>query len=112
MKTYVKIMEHPNKKEAIKALEKVALDTPEVCIMTSLVDLSGVGPQGISDYFSGNIPTERCLTIASKSGEGLGEYDFYYDWFFEPSKAVLDNLNEKITQQLNHFGVKYQIDTK
>ena len=107
-------MEHPNKKEAIRALEKVALNTPEVCIMTSLVDLSGVGTQEIGDYFSGlgNIPTDRCLTIVSKSGEGLGEYDFYYDWFFEPSKAVLDNLYEKITHQLNHFGVKYQIDTK
>ena len=123
MKSYIKIYGPPILK-AIKALEKIALDMPEVCIMdTSLsvgVGLPGIddmtmgSPSGIMQYFGGPsaISEERCETIISKSGESLGRYDFYYEWFKDPDMDDLNNLIGKIDKALAKVKVKYTITTK
>jgi hypothetical protein len=130
MKSYVKIYGPPLLK-AIKALEKVAIDMPEVCIMdtTIAVDLDipnmGISVMGatdstlgsmndILDFFGGEgaISEERCGTIISKSGESLGEYDFYFEWFTKPTMKQVENLIEKIDETLAPLGVKYTITTK
>jgi hypothetical protein len=93
MKSYIKLYGPPILK-ALKALEKIAIDMPEVCIMSPslevALDTSGIGFMGtgaadfddireVMSYFGAEIPEERCGTIISKSGESLGKYDFYFE---------------------------------
>jgi len=114
MKSYIKIHGPPIVK-AIKALEKVAVGMPEVCIMSTSFT---VGPplQGepLVNYFGGPgaISEKRCDTIISKSGESLGEYDFYYEWFKNPTRDELHSFIEKIDETLTQVGVRYTITTK
>ena len=114
--------------KALKALEKTAIDFPEVCIMSSSIeaglpgyvddvpatDIGLSSVSGIMSYFGGpeTITEERCDSIISKSGESLGEYDFYYEWFQEPTMEQLTMLIEKIDEALAKVGVKYTITTK
>ncbi len=131
MISYVKLYGPPVLK-ALKALEKMAIDMPEVCIMDSLIEqyFPESSPLGVSpssseghavsgtswaqQYFKplASISVERCDTIVSKSGETLGEYDFFYEWFTEPSMEQLNDLIEKIDETLNPLGVRYSITTK
>jgi hypothetical protein len=130
MKSYVKIFGPPLLK-AIKTLEKVAVDMPEVCIMDTTI-AAGIGvPQmgmsvmgmtestldsqeGVLKFFGGEgvISEERCDTIISKSGESLGEYDFFFEWFTKPTMKQVENLIERIDESLAPLGVKYTITTK
>ena len=115
--SYIKIHGPPVLK-SIKALEKIAIDMPEVCIMhTALIDYapSFDDPQFASNYFSGMtypIEIERCDTIISKSGEKLGEYDFFFEWFKDPTMDELHNLIEKIDEALAPIGSRYTITSK
>jgi hypothetical protein len=116
MKSYIKIYGPPVLK-AIKALETVAVDFPEVCIMDTIIAMSG--PQfdteeTISDFFGGvgEITVERCSNIISKSGESLGEYDFFFEWFVKPSTEQLNELIEKIDAALKPLKCMYTITTK
>jgi hypothetical protein len=114
MKSYIKIYGPPVVK-AIKALEKVAIDMPEVCIMSMEFAL---GPplmaEPMMNYFGGPgvISEERCGAIISKSKESLGEYDFFFEWFKKPTKDDLHLLMEKIDDALSDVGVMYSITTK
>ena len=115
MRSYIKIYGPPVLK-AIKALEKVAIDVPEVCIMDTIIEHSGplLGVSGVFNYFSslGNVTRERCDKIISRSGESLGEYDFYFEWFTEPTMEQLNDLIEKIDEALTPLGCRYTITTK
>jgi len=68
----------------------------------------------IQEYFStvGEVPRKRCGTIISKSGEELGDYDFYFEWFKKPSMDELNNFIEKIDEALQPLGVNYTLTTK
>lgn len=116
MKSYIKIYGPPILK-AIKELEKVAVDFPEVCIMDTVIATGG--PQfstqeGIADFFGGfsDITVERCSNIISESGEALGEYDFFFEWFVDPTMDQLNNLIEKIDTALKPLKCMYTITTK
>ena len=104
--------------KTIRALEKIAIDMPEVCIMnTVIIDQTPnfADPTYTSDYFSVipvEIEVERCDTIISKSGEKLGEYDFFFEWFKEPTMNELNNLIEKVDEALAPIGSQYTITTK
>jgi len=135
MKSYIKIYGPPVLK-AIKALEKVAVDMPEVCIMDSLISVgiprilaSDVSSAPVRDMSSvdrsfevwtrrylnsSGIPIsgERCKNIISRSGGKLGEYDFFFEWFKEPDSNMLNTLIEKIDQALKPLGCYYKITTK
>jgi hypothetical protein len=130
MKSYIKIYGPPLLK-SLKALEKVAIDLPEVCIMNhsiaASVSLPGAGIDdvitsdttldsigGVMTFFGGPeaISEERCGSIISKSGESLGEFDFYFEWFKKPSMAELNDLIGMIDEALEPLGVKYTITTK
>ncbi len=116
--SYIKIYGPPVLK-AIRELEKIAVDMPEVCIMDSILysnyeDMI-YDPEYTSGYFSGipvKISYKRCSTIISKSGEKLGEYDFFYEWFTEPTMDQLNGLIEKIDEVLTPLGCRYTITTK
>jgi hypothetical protein len=126
MKSYVKLFGPPLSK-AIIALRKVALDFPEVCIMDTGIaaELPSIGGSvsgggslgsvpGIMTFFggAGAISEDRCDTIISKSGESLGEYDFYYEWFQKPTVAQVEDLIMKIDEALTPTGVRYTLTTK
>jgi hypothetical protein len=130
MKSYVKVY-GPPLLEALKALEKTAIGMPEVCIMDTTI-AAGLGApkmgmsvmemseptldsmDGVMTFFGGEdrISEERCGTIISKSGESLGEYDFYYEWFTKPTMKQVEDLIERIDKALTPTGVKYTITTK
>lgn len=116
MRSFVKIYGPPLLK-ALKALEKIAVDMPEVCIMDTTIALAGPEfntKEGVMSYFSmfGEIPEERCDKIISKSGMMLGEYDFFFEWFKKPTQSDVDKLIAKIDEALSPLGVKYTITTK
>jgi hypothetical protein len=130
MISYVKIYGPPLLK-ALRTLEKIAIDMPEVCIMdTTLaagldIPQTGMSVMGMRDstldsqygimtFFGGQgvISEERCDTIISKSGESLGEYDFYFEWFTKPNMKQVEDLIERIDEALTPLGVKYTITTK
>ena len=112
MRSYIKIYGPPINK-AIKALEKIATDLPQVCIMDSaIVHSMPSGYENIRQYFEVDWPSERCDTIISKYGEELGEYDFFFEWFKNPSPEELNDLIERIDDALTPLGCKYSITTK
>ena len=124
-RSFIKIYGPPFLK-AIKSLEKIAVDMPEVCIMDSILSTmpyvetpattgDSYAVSGIYNYFSdlpAEISHERCSTIISGSGQILGEYDFFFEWFKDPSTEQLNELIEKIDKELSKLGCKYTITTK
>lgn len=115
--SFIKIYGPPVLK-SIRALEKIAIDMPEVCIMNTVISDSDFDPTDsdyVSSYFS-NLPApievERCDNIISKSGEKLGEYDFFFEWFKEPTIDELNNLIEKIDEVLTPIGSRYTLTSK
>lgn len=130
MKSYVKVYGPPLLK-ALKALEKTAIGMPEVCIMDTTIEAGLRAPKmgmstlemsepaldsldGVMNFFGGEgvISKKRCGTIVSKSGESLGEYDFYYEWFTKPTMKQVEDLIERIDNALVPTGAKYTITTK
>lgn len=122
MISYIKLYGPPIY-DAIKELEKIAVGMPEVCIMDTLISSPGTGQpymmgiEGVHEYFGGfgsteDITIERCNTIISKSGERLGEYDFFFEWFKDPSMDELNDLIKRIDQALKPLGTRYSIMTK
>ena len=116
MKSYIKIFGPPILK-SIRTLEKIAVETPEVCIMDTLIlkDVPRSLASDIGGYFSSAgviIPVERCKNIISDSRESLGEYDFFFEWFEPPSVEQFNGLIEKIDEALTPLKCYYTITTK
>ena len=117
--SYIKIY-GPPVYDAIKELEKIAIDMPEVCIMDTIIGyIPDIGIFADHEYTSnhfGVVPTdlevERCNTIISKSGEKLGDYDFYFEWFTKPTMEQINLLIKKIDKTLKPLGCGYTITTK
>lgn len=128
MRSYIKIY-GPPVLEAIKKLEKLAVDMPEVCIMDYVIaqdispsvarelDVSKVTAGGsISGFFLERtgvvLPVKRRHSIISKHGQKLGEYDFFFEWYEEPKGSQLNDLIGKIDDALKPLGCLYTITTK
>jgi hypothetical protein len=129
MRSYIKIYGPPIL-EAIKELEKLAVDMPEVCIMDCVIardlspqiakELGGtrVQPSGgsVPGFFMQRagvvVPVERCHNIISKHGQKLGEYDFFFEWYEEPETSQLNDLIRRIDDALKPLGCLYTITTK
>lgn len=119
MRSFIKIY-GPPVLGAIKALEGLAIEMPEVCIMDSLITAApSVIDAHVSDqmdFFNSlghaEITEQRCSTLISKRGELLGEFDFFFEWFRDPTMKELHQLMEKIDDTLTPLGCKYTITTK
>jgi len=129
MRSYIKIYGPPIL-EAIRELEKVAVDMPEVCIMDYVIqqdlsprmarDLGGEKVETFNATIPGFfmqrtgvvVPVKRCHSIISKHGQKLGEYDFFFEWYKEPETAQLNDLIKKIDDALKPLGCLYTITTK
>lgn len=115
MRSYIKIYGPPYLK-SIRALEEIAVDTPEVCIMNSVLFHADPYTQVIDwiyNYFKnrGDVSYMRCRNIISKSGELLSDYDFFFEWFVEPSKEQIIGLIGRIDDALEPLGALYSITT-
>ena len=124
MISYIKLYGPPIY-EAIKELDKIAITMPEVCIMSNVMmaSLPNYAERqestpliwgGAYEYFSeiGDVTVERCNKIISKSGEKLGEYDYFFEWFKKPTMDELNGLVKKIDDALKPVGTRYSIVTK
>jgi hypothetical protein len=115
LRSYLKLYGPPLLK-AIKALEKVAVDMPDICIMDTFIEKSYPTletEENVMNYFGvDDISTDRCRNIISRSGGRLGDADFFFEWFSEPSINQLNLLIEKIDEALMPLGVSYTIATK
>ncbi|MFC1802391.1 hypothetical protein ACFL0D_00310 [Thermoproteota archaeon] len=116
MISYIKIYGPPHL-EAITALEKIAVNLPETCIMDHAIlnNVSKYIAEDIGGWFSSRgviVPIERCTDIISKSGVSLGEYDFFFEWNEQPKMKQIVDLMEKIDEALTEVGCRYTIDTK
>jgi len=126
MRSYIKIYGPPIF-EAIKALEKMAIDLDEVCIMDPLIEsrfstdnvtssmTTSAGSLEAMEYFTplkSDISQERCESLISKSGRKLGDFDFCFEWFSEPTLEELNKLIQKIDETLKPLGVRYTITSK
>jgi hypothetical protein len=106
-KSFIKIYGPPIVK-ALKALQNLAIDNPQVCIMA--IDLESIFPlEGVP---TGGVPIEKCNALISESKEALGEYDFFYEWFRDPTQAEMEKLISEIDEALSPLGCKYTITTK
>ena len=129
MISYIKIYGPPII-DAIKELEKIAVNLPQVCIWDTVFargipkNLSrDVGGQHIhararmewvGSYFEEHgvsISRERCESIVSSSGSTLGNYDFFYEWLENPSSEKISMLIEKVDNALEPLGCRYTITT-
>jgi len=139
LRSYIRIY-GPPVAEAIKALEKIAVDMPTVCIMDSFIEKSHpvygdheglhVSDEhavvGITDYAEGvslsdwtsryftpmSISKERCDKIISRYGEMLGDFDFFFEWFTKPTMNQIEELIDKIDGAFSKLGCFYTIVTK
>lgn len=117
MRSFLKIYGLPVFK-ALKELQKSAVDMPEVCIMDKIIShgMPDFREVGYTEGYFGSLPVsitrERCSNIISESGEMLGEYDFFFEWFTGPSIDQLNGLIEKIDETLAPLGCSYTITTK
>ncbi|MHA2393305.1 MAG: hypothetical protein ACXAEX_15295 [Promethearchaeota archaeon] len=116
MKSYIKIHGPPVLK-AIRALERMSMDFLEVSIMNSSIrrDISQNVNRDVYDYFRSrgvSVPLDRGGNIISKSGESLGEYDFFFEWLVPPSVEQLEDLIDRIDTALSSLGCHYTITTK
>jgi hypothetical protein len=117
MKSYIKIYGPPVLK-SLRALEVLAIDTPEVCIMDTIMvqELPQLRARAhaVMDFFShvGEITVERCDNIISKSGGELGEHDFFFEWFVPPTQDQINDLIQKVDDALAPLGARYTITTK
>ena len=118
--SYVRLYGPPIMK-AIRELEKLAVDMPETCIMDTILanapQLNSYlnDPGATMEYFSSipiDVKVERCGTIISKSGDLLGEYDFFFEWFTKPTQSQVNDLIKVIDEKLAPLGCRYTLTTK
>lgn len=127
MRGYIRIY-GPPVYGAIKALEKMAIDLPQVCIMDPIIatyfsDESmgepGIGlepgPEEALEYFSPlkeSVSPERCSKMISRYGEMLRDYDFFFEWYREPTIDQMNDLIKMIDKTLVPLNVWYTITFK
>jgi hypothetical protein len=105
--------------KSIHALEKVALEMPECSIWHYAIPPEVAYSPATNDSFQAYLSTfpigiskERVHKMISKSGQTLGEYDFFFEWHEDPTWEQLKTLIEKIDTVLKDTGCLYRIVTK
>ncbi len=106
LKTCIKIYGPPLVK-AIKALEEAAIDNPKVCI-SDIFLVTASNPIAYFPY----VPKERCGTLISKEKGTLGKFDFFFEWFKEPTREEYEKLLSEVDEVLAPLGCKYSVTTE
>jgi hypothetical protein len=115
LKALIRIYGPPYLK-AIAALEKIATESPKICMMNSILLHADPYMQMVDwlyNYFKGRgkVSYERCGSILAKA-EDIEGYDFVFVWMLEPSKGYVDELIERIDKALKPLGAMYNITFK
>lgn len=99
--------------EALKALEKVAEELPEIKATYSVLRAvpTPVFPP-IPPVVVREEVVERKVKSISKFGTLLGEYDFFFEWEKDPTMEQIQTLITKIDEALSPLGCRYTITTK
>ena len=102
--------------EAITALERVALDNPEICLMNPLLSTADPWTQTVDwiyNYFKGRgkVSYERCGKILAKA-QDLEGYDFVFVWMVKPNLDYVNDLIKRVDEALKPIGVMYTITFK
>jgi len=97
--------------KAIYALETIALNSPEVCMMNPVLLHADPITQGVDWLYNylkgrGKITLERCSRILTKA-ESLEGQDFVFEWLFEPTQGHIESLIERIDESLSNLGARY-----
>jgi ASC-1-like (ASCH) protein len=58
------------------------------------------------------ITIERCNSLISRSGESLGDYDFFFEWLKKPSFEEMNRLIEEMDEALTPYHCLYTIYNK
>lgn len=106
----------PHYLEAIKALEKIAVDNPKICLMNQVLLHADPYTQALGwvyNYFKehGKVSYERCGSILARADD-LEGYDFVFVWMVEPTRGFMDELINKIDEALKTIGAMYTISLK
>lgn len=105
-------------KEAIKKLERIAVETPRICVMDTIIDQemppitsTDVNEQWTRSYFNLEAAdVERCSTIVAKTDKDLGGSDLYFEWLSTPDSREIEELRKKISSALR--PLKFTITNK
>jgi hypothetical protein len=106
----------PPYRKAIEVLEKIAVESPNVCLMNPLLLHADPYSQAIDwiyNYFKerGKISYERCNNILAE-GKDLEGYDFVFLLKIEPTREYVDELINKIDEALKPLGTMYTLTIK
>lgn len=125
MRTYVKI-EGKEVEPVVQKLAKLAVDSPEICVMdvnildeysrgiSSRSGESGVDRLWAQNYFDfgDDILDKECARIISKSVGDLGDANIYFEWLTPPNDEELRSLRSKIDGVLKPLGYKYTVTNR
>jgi hypothetical protein len=115
MKALIRIYGPPYK-ESINALEKIAAESPHVCLMNTLLlhaDPYTRAVDWVYNYFRdrGIVSYERCGYILAPAKE-LEGYDFVFQWMVEPTLEFVNGTIQRIDNVLKPLGSMYTITIK
>lgn len=128
-RSYIKIYGPPILK-SLRSLEKVAAEfskkttmryysalVPPTPLFGTLTRGSDLSQETILSYTQGvltetQMSAEDKMKLISKSGDLLGDYDFFFEWGKEPTKQDVQELIAKIDETLADCGCRYSIVTK
>lgn len=120
VKSYIKIY-GPPLFEALRALEKIAVETPEVSYFVQTMQFTDIPYvredletyiDRLEDAVNIEVPSRRRGKLISKSGVTLGEYDFFFEWVVEPDLDKIDDLIKRIDEAMKPLGCMYTVTTK
>ncbi len=99
--------------ESIRALERVAVESPHFCLTNPVIihgDPITQTADWVYNYFKerGKVEYERCGKLLAPAGE-LGKYDFVFVWMVEPNTEGVNRLIESIDEALKPLGSQYTI---
>ena len=118
-RSYIKIY-GPPVATALRKLEQVAVDMSK---KTTIRHLSTITPSPMTfpmdeDTYGAmllphvNLPTSEKVQLISHAAMALGDYDFFFEWEREPTKAQVNELIEMIHAALAECKCMYTITTK
>jgi hypothetical protein len=102
--------------KAIEALERIAVKSPQICLMNPLLLHADPYTQAVDwvyNYFKGRgkVSLERCGNILAEEKD-LEGYDFVFVWMVEPTIGYVNELIGQIDEALEPLGAMYTITVK
>lgn len=112
MKSYVRVC-GPAIAEALRALGKIAAESPEVLSYCDTLTPVPSGCELLRSCFTSipvEIPTRREAKLVRLISKG--DNDFFFEWARNPTQKELEDLTSRINEALAPLGCKYIIVTK